>query len=91
MRKKHIGTIGVTSIGTKGKFPGGVIPLGGTATILFVIGGIQKKPGVINDKIEIREFLNMTITVNHDLIDGGLLTRFEERLNDLIENAFELK
>jgi pyruvate/2-oxoglutarate dehydrogenase complex dihydrolipoamide acyltransferase (E2) component len=90
MRKKHTGTIGVTSIGMKGKFPGGIIPLGGTATLLFVLGGIIKKPGVINDKIEIREFLNMTITADHDLIDGGPLTRFVERLNDLIENAFEL-
>jgi pyruvate/2-oxoglutarate dehydrogenase complex dihydrolipoamide acyltransferase (E2) component len=89
-RKKHLGTVGVTAIGMKGKFPGWAIPLGGATPTIIVIGGIEKKPGVINDKIEIREFLHLTITVDHDIVDGGPLTRFVESLNELIENAYGL-
>jgi len=88
IKKKHFGTIGVTAIGMKGKFPGGVIPMGSFTVILVVVGGITKKPGVINDEIAIREYLHLTITADHDIIDGGPLARFVERLTELIENAY---
>ena len=85
-----MGTIGVTAIGMKGRFPGWVIPLGGTTTMLFVIGGITKKPGVIDDTISIREYLHVTIAVDHDLIDGGPLARFIDRFARLCETGFAL-
>jgi len=90
LKKKYMGTTGVTAIGMKGKFPGWVIPMGGTATTLFVVGGITKKPGVVNDKIQIRQYLSLTLTTDHDLIDGGPLVRFVERLTSLMENGFDL-
>jgi pyruvate/2-oxoglutarate dehydrogenase complex dihydrolipoamide acyltransferase (E2) component len=89
LRKKHMGTVGVTSIGMFGRYPGWGIPLGIPAT-LVAVGGINKKPGVVNDKIEIREYLNMTITVDHDLVDGAPLARFVSRLSELTESAFGL-
>jgi pyruvate/2-oxoglutarate dehydrogenase complex dihydrolipoamide acyltransferase (E2) component len=88
IKKKHFGTIGVTAIGMKGKFPGGVIPMGASTSILVVVGGITKKPGVINDEIAIREYLHLTITADHDIVDGGPLARFVERLTELIENVY---
>jgi len=90
LKKKYMGTTGVTAIGMKGRFPGWVVPMGGPATTLFVVGGITKKPGVVNDKISIREYLHLTLTTDHDLIDGGPLVRFIERLIDLMENGFGL-
>ena len=88
IKKKHFGTIGVTAIGMKGKFPGGVIPMGASTAILVVVGGITKKPGVVNDEIAIREYLHLTITTDHDIVDGGPLARFVERLTELIENVY---
>ena len=90
-RKKHMGTIGVTAIGMKGKFPGWVIPLGSTTSTLIVVGGIIKKPRVIKNNIQIREFLHMTITVDHDIVDGGPLARFVDMLINLIENSYGLE
>ena len=90
LRKKYMGTTGVTAIGMKGRFPGWVVPLGGTANTLFVVAGISKKPGVVNNKIENREYLHLTMTCDHDLIDGGPLARFIDRLINLMENGFEL-
>jgi pyruvate/2-oxoglutarate dehydrogenase complex dihydrolipoamide acyltransferase (E2) component len=90
LKKKYMGTTGVTAIGMKGYFPGWVIPLGGTSSTLFVVGGITKKPGVINDKISIREYIHLTITTDHDIIDGGPLVRFVERLNSLMEKGYGL-
>ena len=56
----------------------------------LAVGGIRKKPGVVNDEIKIREYLSLTVTVNHDVVDGGPLVRFVERLTELIESAYEL-
>jgi len=89
LKKKHMGTLGVTAVGMKGKFPGWIIPLGGTTTILFVIGGIIKKPGVTeNDAITVRDIIHVTVAVDHDLIDGGPLGRFLERFIDLCDQAY---
>lgn len=90
LKKKHMGTVGVSAIGMKGQFPGWIIPLGGTTTMLFIIGGISKKPGVINDTIAIREFLHVTITADHDVIDGGPLVRFIDQFISYCEQGYSL-
>jgi pyruvate/2-oxoglutarate dehydrogenase complex dihydrolipoamide acyltransferase (E2) component len=90
MKKKHFGTTSVTAIGMKGKITGGAIPMGASTSIFVVVGGITKKPGVINDEIAIREYLHLTITADHDIVDGGPLARFVERLAELIENSYGL-
>jgi len=91
LKKKYMGTTAVTAIGMKGKFPGWVVPLGGTATTLFVVGGISKKPFVVKDKIMIREILHLTITTDHYLVDGGPLVRFIDYLINIMEDGFDLE
>lgn len=56
----------------------------------FAIGGITRKPGVINSEIEIREYLSLTVSLNHDLVDGAPAARFVNRLKQNME-GFELK
>ena len=90
LKKKYMGTTGVTAIGMKGYFPGWLIPLGGIASTLFVVGGITKKPGIVDNKISIREYLHLTITSDHDIVDGGPLVRFVDRLNGLMEKGYGL-
>jgi pyruvate/2-oxoglutarate dehydrogenase complex dihydrolipoamide acyltransferase (E2) component len=90
LKKKHFGTIGVTSIGMKGQFPGWVIGMGGPIATLVAVGGIMKKPGVIDDKILIRDYLHITITVDHSIIDGGPLARYISRLTELLETGYGL-
>jgi pyruvate/2-oxoglutarate dehydrogenase complex dihydrolipoamide acyltransferase (E2) component len=89
LRKEFMGTVGVSSIGMFGKFSGWAIPLGIPAT-LVVMGGVTKKPGVIDNDIVIREFLPLTITVDHDIVDGAPLARFVDHLTNLIESGFGL-
>ena len=89
-RKKHIGTVGLTSVGSVGGIDGWLLPLGGMYTTLITIGGIKKKPGVVDNKIEIREYLHIVVTVEHDLVDGGPLARFVGRLKELAEDAYSL-
>ncbi|MEM1513668.1 MAG: 2-oxo acid dehydrogenase subunit E2 [Candidatus Thermoplasmatota archaeon] len=90
LKKKHMGTVGVTSIGMFSKFSGWLIPLGGTTSLLVAINGITKKPGIKNNKIEIREILHLTITFDHDLADGAIIARFISKFVELIENGHGL-
>jgi len=90
LKKKHFGSVGVTSIGMKGRFPGWVIGMGGPIATLIAVGGITKKPGVVDDKIQVRQYLHVTIHVDHDIVDGGPLARFVERFVELLETGFGL-
>ena len=45
-------------------------------TLTVTVGGITKKPGVVDDRIEIREFLDLTISIDHDVVDGAPKVRF---------------
>ena len=89
-KKKHFGTVGVTAIGMKGYFPGWTIGMGGPIATLVIVGGITKKPGVVDDSIQIREYLHITITADHSIVDGGPLVRFVSRLTELLETGYGL-
>jgi len=54
------------------------------------LGGIAKKPGVFEGRIEIREYLSVTISFDHDIIDGAPATRFTQRLKELVESDYGL-
>lgn len=86
--KKQIGTVTVTAVGMCSKGKGGwAVPID-ISPVLFALGGISKKPAVVEDNIEIREFLCVTILMNHDVIDGGPAARFVARFTELVESVF---
>lgn len=87
--KQLMGTIIVTSVGMFGKLHGWPIPTT-NHPLAFGVGTITKKPGVVDEKIEIREYLTTTILFNHDVVDGAPATRFVSRLGELIESGFGL-
>ena len=87
--KQMMGTVIVTSVGMFGKLRGWPIPT--TAhPLAFGVGSITKKPAVIDDNIEIREYLAITVLFNHDVVDGAPATRFISRLGELMETGFGL-
>jgi pyruvate/2-oxoglutarate dehydrogenase complex dihydrolipoamide acyltransferase (E2) component len=88
--KKGFGTTYVTSVGGFSDANGFVIPYipGQTRPVAFVIGNIVKKTCVIGSEIKIRDFLSMTITINHDLVDGAPAARFVNRLKQRVEGNY---
>jgi pyruvate/2-oxoglutarate dehydrogenase complex dihydrolipoamide acyltransferase (E2) component len=87
--KKMMGTVIVTSLGMIGKVNGWIIPYS-IHPLCFALGSIIKKTGVIKDKIEIREFIEITILIDHDVVDGAPAARFVSKLKDYIENGYDL-
>ena len=89
MEKKFRGTVELTSIGMFGKGRSwGIPPAGPTLTI--IVGGIGEKPEVVDGHVDLREYLSMTISFDHDIIDGAPAARFTQRLKELIESGYGL-
>ncbi len=86
---KYMGTVGITAVGMFGKGAGWGIPLTGHA-LYITLGGIGEKPGVVDGQIAIREYLCMTISFDHSIVDGAPAARFTGRLKDLIESGYGL-
>lgn len=69
---------------------GYAIPL--TSNLLvFAIGGIAKKPGVMDDRVEVCEYLSITVLIDHDTVDGAPAARFVSRFAELVGNASGLE
>jgi len=83
------GTVGVTAVGMFGGGGGWGIPSGSPMPLL-TIGGIAEKPGLVDRRIEPREYLSLTISVDHDIVDGAPAARFTSRLKQLIECGYGL-
>jgi len=75
------GKLAITSVGMFTNNPIWLIPHG-SATVLLSIGSINNKLVLIDDKLENREHLYLTVSFDHDIVDGAPAARF---MNDLIE------
>ena len=89
MWKKYRGTVGITAVGMFGKGTGWGIALP-SHSLWITVGGIGEKPGVVDGHIAIREYLSLTISFDHDTIDGAPAARFTQRLKELIESGYGL-
>ena len=85
-----MGNVAITSIGMAGSINGWFIPIS-VHPICFGAGSVIKKPVVIKDRIEIREMLNMTILIDHDVVDGAPMVRFIRDLSNNLENGLFLQ
>ncbi|MHA2083586.1 MAG: 2-oxo acid dehydrogenase subunit E2 [Candidatus Thorarchaeota archaeon] len=86
---ENMGTVAVTSIGRFTRSGGWAIPLGMHA-LNIAVGGIAERPGFAGDKVEKREYLALTVTLDHDVVDGAPATRFVARLIELLEESYGL-
>jgi pyruvate/2-oxoglutarate dehydrogenase complex dihydrolipoamide acyltransferase (E2) component len=84
--KRFGGTVGMSSIGMFGPGGGWGIPIA-PPTLMITIGGITTKPRYVNGQLEPRELLDLTISVDHDIIDGAPAARFAGRLAKLVEQT----
>lgn len=87
MLKDMNGTVSLTSVGMFGNGGGWGIPVS-NHTLQITLGGVAEKPAFVNGHVEKREYLCVTISVDHDIVDGAPAARFIQRLKDLMENCY---
>lgn len=89
-RMRLTGTVGLSAAGMFGKGAGWGIPFP-TYTLNVTVGGITQKPGVADGQIAIREFLCVTISFDHNVVDGAPAARFAGAFREMVERGHGLK
>ncbi|HEU4708147.1 MAG TPA: 2-oxo acid dehydrogenase subunit E2 [Methylophilaceae bacterium] len=88
--KARAGTVVVTSVGLFGQGAGWGLTFLPFHTLGLTIGGIAEKPGVVEGRIAIREYLSLTLSFDHDIVDGAPAARFTQQLKELLEQGYGL-
>lgn len=83
---RKMGNAAVTSVGMIGKINGWFIHRS-VHPVSFGIGSVIKKPVVVDSEVKIREILNMTVLIDHDLVDGAPMVRMLNDLTNYIEKG----
>lgn len=73
--QRQMGSVIVTSIGMYGNIRGWFLHYS-VHPLSFGVGAITKKPAVIDDQVVIREFLHLTVLMDHNVVDGAYMARF---------------
>jgi pyruvate/2-oxoglutarate dehydrogenase complex dihydrolipoamide acyltransferase (E2) component len=88
--KNIAGTVEISSVGMFGSGAGwGISPPSATA-LMVTVGGIGEKQVMVDGQTATREYLSLTISVDHEIVDGAPTARFARRLKELIESGYGL-
>lgn len=85
------GTVQVTAVGMYAGGGGFALAPPTLASLVVVVGGASKRPRVVGDHIEGRDVLDLTVTIDHNIVDGAPATRFGADLRHLIETGAALQ
>ncbi len=86
-RRLYTGTAAVTAVSMFGRGTGWGVPFI-SHSIGLTVGGIGRRPGIgTGGKIEPRELVCLTVSVDHDVVNGAPLARFISRFRTLVETA----
>ena len=89
--RRMAGTVAVTSVGMFAGGGGFGIGFPTVLTLSVLIGGLSERPLVVGGQVEIRDVLDLTVTVDHNVVDGAPAARFVADLRQLIETAAVLQ
>jgi pyruvate/2-oxoglutarate dehydrogenase complex dihydrolipoamide acyltransferase (E2) component len=80
------GKTAVTAMGMFGKEGAWFIPHG-SATVLLSVGSIINRTIEADGGLRYEEHLCVTVSFDHDIIDGAPAARFVQRLSDIIKSG----
>ena len=86
MQRDLGGTVGVTAVGMFGRGGGWGMNFQ-VHPLEVVVGGLVEKPAVIEGVVIPREFLDLTVGFDHDVVDGAPAARFTAQLRSLLSSA----
>ena len=84
--RRMTGTVSVTSVGMFSGGGGFGIGHPTVQTLTVLVGGVGERPWVVEGEILPREILDLTVTVDHNVVDGAPAARFVADLRRMIED-----
>jgi pyruvate/2-oxoglutarate dehydrogenase complex dihydrolipoamide acyltransferase (E2) component len=89
--RRRVGTVLVTAVGMFGGGGGhGIAPMT-MMSLELLVGGISRRPWIVEGRSEVRDILDLTISIDHNVVDGAPAARFAADLRTLIETAAVLR
>jgi pyruvate/2-oxoglutarate dehydrogenase complex dihydrolipoamide acyltransferase (E2) component len=85
--RRMVGTVTVTSVGMFGAGPGFGISAPTVLILGVLVGGMSPRPWTVDGRVEVREVVDLTVTVDHNVVDGAPAARFAAQLRRLVETA----
>jgi pyruvate/2-oxoglutarate dehydrogenase complex dihydrolipoamide acyltransferase (E2) component len=89
MLAKRYGKVAVTAVGMFSREPVWFIPHG-SGTVLITVGSIEKRMVFTGEKHEEREFLCLTGSFDHDIVDGAPAARFMNQFLETLKSGMGL-
>jgi len=85
--RQRVGTVGVTAVGMFAGGGGfGLTPMT-LMSLEVVVGGLSQRPRVVAGRVEVRDVLDLTVVIDHNVVDGAPATRFGAELREIVEGA----
>lgn len=83
------GAVGVTAVGmfVKKNEAMWLLPMVGGATVAVAVGGIVERPCIVDGGLASREHLCLTVTFNHEIVDGAPAARFLNHFSTLLSSG----
>jgi pyruvate/2-oxoglutarate dehydrogenase complex dihydrolipoamide acyltransferase (E2) component len=81
------GTVQVTAVGMYGGGGGFAIAPPTLASLVVVVGGLSSRPRVVGDQIAVRDVLDLTVTIDHNVVDGAPAARFAADFRRLLQTS----
>jgi pyruvate/2-oxoglutarate dehydrogenase complex dihydrolipoamide acyltransferase (E2) component len=88
--KKRWGTVTLSAVGMVGKGAGWGIPPSSPSICWITVGGIGPKRENLDGQIVKRDYLSLTVSFDHNMMDAAPGARFTERFKELIESGYGL-
>jgi pyruvate/2-oxoglutarate dehydrogenase complex dihydrolipoamide acyltransferase (E2) component len=89
--RQRIGTVGVTAVGMFAGGGGFGITQLTLMSLQVVVGGVSPRPRAVDGDVQVRDVLDLTVTIDHNVVDGAPAARFGADLRQLIEQASVLR
>jgi pyruvate/2-oxoglutarate dehydrogenase complex dihydrolipoamide acyltransferase (E2) component len=88
--KMRWGTVTLSAVGMVGKGAGWGIPPSSPSICWITVGGIGRKREDVDGEIASRDYLSLTVSFDHRMIDAAPAARFTKRFKELIESGHSL-
>jgi pyruvate/2-oxoglutarate dehydrogenase complex dihydrolipoamide acyltransferase (E2) component len=88
--KHSWGTVTLSAVGMAGQGAGWGIPPSSPSICWITVGGIGHKRQDAGGQKVTRDYLNLTVSFDHNMIDAAPGARFTQRLKELIESGYGL-
>jgi pyruvate/2-oxoglutarate dehydrogenase complex dihydrolipoamide acyltransferase (E2) component len=82
-----IGTVQVTALGMFADGGGFAIAPPSLASLTVIVGGISGSPVEVDGRIQRIELLDLTVSIDHNVVDGAPAARFAAELRHILHQA----